>query len=122
MTRPLLQNPIATLCEQAEKPSKYRNRKVTVDGITFHSAKEARRYGELKLLNKAGEILGLRLQPRFPLRVNGALVCTYVADFEYHDLRTDKIVVEDVKGVRTDTYKLKAKLFAALHGFPVREV
>jgi len=107
------------------RPSnKFGNRKTVVDGITFASAKEARRYGELKLLERAGEIQGLSLQPRFPLRVNGKLVCTYVGDFLYveaADPARDP-VVEDAKGFKTPEYKLKAKLFEALHGFPIREV
>lgn len=108
---------------------KYGNRKTVVDGITFASAKEAKRYGELKLLERAGEIADLKLQPRFPLVVNGATVCTYVGDFSYHDTFQGAVmaqqVVEDVKSEATRkiaTYRLKAKLFAALHGFPIREV
>lgn len=101
--------------------SKYGNRRVTVDGIGFASVKEAARYGELKLLERIGEIEQLSLQPRFPLKVNGKLVCTYVADFSYLD-RAGKVVVEDVKGHRTREYINKANLFEALHGFPVTEV
>lgn len=108
------------------KPSKYRNRKVTVDGITFHSAKEARRYGELKLLVRDGEIDRLELQPRVPLKVGGKLVCTYVGDFSYWTRtplgENDQHIIEDVKGFKTEVYKLKAKLFEAIHGFQVREV
>src|SRR5205085_9305605 len=106
--------------------SKYGNRKVEVDGITFHTAKEAERYVELKLLERAGEIFALNLQPRYPLVVNGVKVCTYVADFVYcipadQGARPTR-VVEDVKGYKTPEYKLKAKLFQALHGFPVVEI
>jgi hypothetical protein len=101
--------------------SKYGNRRVSVDGINFASKKEAARYGELKLLQGVGEITDLKLQPRYPLKVNGKLVCTYVADFEYQDGPLS-VVVEDVKGHKTEVYKIKAKLFEALHGFPVREV
>lgn len=105
--------------------SKYKSRKVEVDGITFHSAKEAKRYGELKLLEKAGEIRELVLQPRFPLDVAGVKVATYVADFKYLERDEDdlwQLVVEDVKGFRTPVYRLKAKLFSALYFFPIREV
>lgn len=103
--------------------SKYGNVVTERDGIKFHSAKEARRYGELKLLERAGEVYGLRLQPRFPLEVNGKLICTYVGDFEYSpkDIK-DRPIVEDAKGFRTPEYKLKAKLFEALFGFPIVEV
>jgi hypothetical protein len=104
-------------------PTKYGNRKTVVDGITFASAKEARRYGELKLLQRAGEVFGLRLQPRFPLKVNGHLICTYVGDFEYCPKdQSAAPIVEDAKGFRTPEYKLKAKLFEALFGFPIVEV
>lgn len=102
--------------------SKYRNCRVEVDGIAFASKKEAARYGELKLLQRLGEIESLALQPRFPLKVNGKLVCTYVADFQYAKPGTLGVIVEDVKGHKTDVYRIKSKLFEALHGFPVREV
>lgn len=95
--------------------------KTEVDGITFASKKEAKRYGELKLLVRAGEIRELSLQPRFPLRVENKLICTYVADFTY-ETKLGETVVEDAKGVRTPVFSLKAKLFEALHGFPVSEV
>jgi hypothetical protein len=100
--------------------NKYGNRRTEVDGISFASAKEARRYSELKLLERAGKIKGLHLQPRFPLRVNEVTVTTYVADFIFD--RDGETVVEDVKGVRTPTYKLKKKLMKAIHDIDVVEV
>lgn len=124
MTRELLTEPLKTLCDAADKKRpKYRNRRTVVDGISFASAKEARRYGELKLLERAGEIENLTLQPRFRLEVNGKHVTTYVADFLY-GLKGDasSLIVEDAKGFKTDAYKIKAKLFEAVMGFPVREV
>jgi hypothetical protein len=102
------------------KRAKYGNRKTTVDGITFHSAREARRYGELKLLEKAGKIEQLELQPRFKLLVNGCPICTYVGDFFYYE--RGQPVVEDAKGFRTREYKLKKKLLAALRGLEIKEV
>jgi hypothetical protein len=69
----------------------------------------------------AGTIYGLRLQPRYPLTVNGVKVGTYVADFAYVDAAGDD-VVEDVKGVRTPVFKLKAKLMKAVHGITVEEI
>jgi hypothetical protein len=113
--------PLQSLYGIADRKPKYRNRKTVVDGITFHSAKEAKRYGELKMLERAGEITGLQLQPRFKLDVCGRHVCTYVGDFQYLE-RNGGVVVEDVKGHRTETYKVKAKLFHAVIGFPIREV
>lgn len=122
MTREILTHPIETYLQMAERPktAKYRNQRVEVDGIAFASKKEARRYAELKLLERAGEICGLQLQVRYPLKVLGQLVTTYVADFQYVD--ADGLVVEDVKGFRTDLYKVKAKLFKAVVGFPIKEV
>jgi hypothetical protein len=103
--------------------SKYGAVRTVVDGLTFASKKEARRYSELRLLERAGEIGALTLQPRYPLKVNGKLVCTYVADFEYYPADPQKSkVVEDAKGVRTPAYVIKAKLFEALYGFKISEV
>lgn len=110
--------------------SKYGNRKTVVDGVEFASAKEARRYGELKLLERAGKIADLALHPKFPLKVNGKLVCTYIADFAYYDRHPSgavhaQINVEDVKSEATRknrAYRIKNKLFAALMGFSIQEV
>lgn len=102
--------------------SKYHAIPTEVEGIRFASRMEARRYQELRLLEGAGEIRDLEVQPRYPLRVNGRLICTYVADFRYWDVREGRQIVEDAKGVRTSTYKIKAKLMAACHGITVREV
>ena len=111
--------------------SKYRSIRTKVDGHTFHSKKEAARYQELKLLERAGRIKGLRLQPRFPLFVNDHLVCTYVADFSYHELKPGfdewakdedaAYVVEDVKGYITQLYKFKKALLLACEGITIRE-
>ena len=101
--------------------SKYGNRPTEVDGIKFASAKEARRYSELKVLSRAGLVKGLILQPRFPITINGVKVCEYVGDFEYRD-ETGARVIEDAKGVRTDVFILKSKLMRAVHGIDVKEV
>lgn len=103
------------------KRPKYGNKRVTVDGINFASQREAKRYGELKLLERAGQIQNLQLQPRFPLKVFGQLVTTYVGDFQYLETNGG-VVVEDSKGFKTPEYKIKAKLFQAVVGFPIREV
>lgn len=105
-----------------KRPLKFGNKPTLVDGIRFASKREAARYSELKLMERAGEISDLVLQPRYPLLVNGLKVATYVADFRYRDLGLDAVVVEDAKGFRTPDFILKSKLFEALHGFPVREV
>ena len=97
--------------------SKYHSKKVVVDGVTFDSKREAQRYCELKLLEKAGEIVNLTLQHKFmlqsPFKKNGKTIreICYIADFVYQDARNFKIVVEDVKGFKTKEYLLKKKLF-----------
>jgi hypothetical protein len=100
--------------------SKYNARKTEVDSHTFDSLAESRRYSELKLLEKAGEISGLELQPRYPIVVNGVKVCEYRADFRYFD--RGQQVVEDVKGFRTDVYQLKKKLVKACYLIDIMEV
>lgn len=116
------------LTRMAVKPrSKYGATPTTVDGIRFHSAKEARRYGELKLLEKAGEIHGLRLQPRYPLMVVGEAteqrgqVGTYIGDFAYSERGSAAEIVEDVKGFKTPLYKWKKKHVEVQYGIVIRE-
>lgn len=100
--------------------SKYRNRKTQIDGITFDSKAESARYVELKLLQKAGVIRNLRLQPRFELQpafrdATGKKhrKIEYVADFAYEE--DGKQVVEDCKGVKTQAFAIKQKLFLYTH-------
>jgi hypothetical protein len=102
--------------------SKYHNTKTTVDGIAFDSKKEAARHGELQLLAKAGAIQDLRLQMPFELipKQAGERAVRYIADFVY--MENGKMIVEDVKGVKTDVYKIKKKLMLAVHGIRIREV
>lgn len=104
--------------------NKYRAKKITADGITFDSLIEHRRYQELKLMERAGEIGHLTVHPVFDLVVAGKLVCRYEADFDYTSYRGEyRKVTEDVKGMRSGpawtTFRLKAKLFEALMGRPV---
>jgi hypothetical protein len=101
--------------------SKYRARRTTVDGITFDSAGEARRYQELKLMERAGVIGNLKRQVIFNLNVNGIHICEYRADFVYEDHEWMAVTVEDFKGFRTAEYRLKRKLMAACHGIEIRE-
>lgn len=103
------------------KMSKYRNIRTEVDGIKFDSAKEARRYGELKLLERAGEIGELGLQVKMPVELNGKHICNYFADFVYNDLKARKLIIEDTKGVRTPLYKLKKKLVEAQYNVVILE-
>lgn len=108
------------------KKSKYKNKKVTYDGIKFASIKEARRYQELKLLLRVGAISDLQLQVPYELipaqYINGKCVersVKYIADFVYTE--NGKEIVEDAKGVRTDTYKIKRKLMLYVHGIRLKE-
>lgn len=97
--------------------SKYHSKKVMVDGIEFMSKKEANRYRELKLLERAGKIKDLDLQHQFilqpPFKKNGKTIraITYKADFVYFDVDKCKNIVEDVKGYKTDVYQIKKKMF-----------
>ena len=98
--------------------NKYFNKKVIVDGIKFDSKKEAKRYTELIMLKRAGLIKELELQKVFELQPKytnnkGEHIrsITYKSDFFYYDNQKEQYIVEDTKGFRTDTYKLKKKLF-----------
>ena len=121
-------------CNATRKRHKYGAIPTTVDGIRFASKAEARRYGELKLLEKAGEICDLVLQPSYTLQ-NAYTHLTegkqrelrYVADFEYVEKGAPTVyvcsgvterqrTVEDVKGMATPVFKLKRKLF--LYKYP----
>ncbi len=99
------------------KKNKYNAIKTTIDGIKFDSKKESKRYLELKGLQDLGEIEQLEMQPKFLLqdgfRRNGKAIreINYIADFIYTDVSSGEVVVEDVKGVQTDVFKLKYKLF-----------
>jgi hypothetical protein len=97
---------------------KYRAIATTVDGIKFPSKAEAKRWGELKLLERAGQIMGLRRQVRIDLAVNGKHVCFYTADFTYFE--RSQYIVEDSKGMITPEFRLKAKLYAAIFGKDIR--
>lgn len=112
------------------KINKYRNKKVIVDGIEFDSKKEAVRYQELKLLEKAKKITDLKLQVPFVLLDNYVLNgkkhqgIKYIADFVYIDIETGKYVVEDVKSsaTKTQVYRLKKKLFESRYGIEIKEI
>ena len=94
---------------------KYNNKKTIVDGIKFDSKKEASRYQELRLLQRSSVITSLILQPSFVLqekfRKNGKAIRSikYIADFSYYE--DGKRIIEDVKGVQTEVFKIKKKLF-----------
>ena len=103
--------------------SKYHSKPVVVDNIRFDSLSEAHRYAELKLAERSGEIVSLRVHPKFPIVVNGMKVCAYVGDFAY--IRDGVEVLEDVKSsvtLRLPVYRLKKKLMKACHGIDIVEV
>lgn len=122
---------------------KYGNTKIMVDGIQFDSKREAARYQELRLLERAGVISFLQLQAKFQLIPNqyapsdetytkgprkgqrkpGKLLeheCSYIADFCY--IRNGETVVEDAKGYRTEVYRIKKKLMLERYGIQIKEV
>ena len=122
---------------------KYGNTKITVDGIQFDSKREAARYQELKLMERAGVISFLQRQTKFQLipeqhapsnavytkgprkgqRKPGKLLeheCSYIADFCY--IQNGETVVEDAKGYRTEVYRIKKKLMLERYGIQIREV
>lgn len=129
---------------------KYKNKKVEVEGIIFDSAKEARRYRELRILQESGDIKNLQCQVKFILiptqyeyyerysektgkrLKDGRRViekeCAYYADFVYIDTATGKKVVEDIKGYKDSRsagfakYVLKRKMMLYFHGIKIKEI
>lgn len=111
--------------EKLKKPGKYKAQKTKRGKLTFDSKKEAERYDALMLLQKAGEIRGLKLQVRYCLQeayttFEGERVSRTAPDS--CGQRYWLPVVEDVKGMRTREYAMKAKLFRNRYGFAIREV
>ena len=123
--------------------NKYGSKKVEVNGIVFDSKKEAKRYQELLLLEKAGAIQNLQRQVKYVLIPaqrewtneiytkgrkkgcfkKGKLIereCSYIADFVY--IENGKIVCEDTKGFRTKDYIIKRKLMLKVHGIRITEI
>ena len=122
------------------KSNKYKNQKITVDGIEFDSIKEGQRWTELRILEKAGKIADLQRQVKYVLIpaqrepdrvgvrggvIKGKLIereCSYVADFVYKGLEKKELVVEDTKGFRTPEYIIKRKLMLYQYGIRIKEV
>ena len=124
--------------------NKYHNEKVVYDGIEFDSKREAKRYQQLKLMEKAGVICDLKMQVKRELipaqYINGKCVeraVTYTSDFEYYVLKPlrqktvmaepdamaiGQHIVEDAKGMRTDVYRLKKKLMLYKYGIRITEI
>ena len=118
---------LASGTKSKPRQSKYRNVKTKHEGITFDSKKECERYKVLKQWQQKGLIKNLVLQPKFLIAESVHLddrkqrARYYIADFMYQD-QDGKQIVEDVKGMRTDIYKLKRHLVKAIHGIEIKEV
>ena len=123
--------------------SKYKNKKMSVNGLSFDSIKEGKRYIHLLEKERNGEISSLQTQVKYVLihsqyefyerygkrgqrlKDGRRLVereCCYIADFVYIDNRTGKTVVEDTKGFKTKDYAIKRKLMLFIHGIKIKEV
>ena len=111
--------------------NKYGAQKITVDGVSYDSKAEYRRYCELKLMERCGDIRDLKRQVRFELvpaqydKDTGKKLespITYVADFVYRKTDTNERVIEDVKGHRTREYIMKRKLMLWLYDYRIEEV
>lgn len=96
----------------------------TLDGVLFDSKKEATRYAELKLLERAGQIECLEVQPSWNIEIGGKHFCRYTADFSYLDKKRGP-VIEDTKSTGTAkdaAYKLRRKAAELAHGIRVTEI
>lgn len=107
-------------------PGRYGTPKaVVIDGIRFASKREAKRYGDLALMQRGKLIADLECQPAFTVEIGGMKFCTYTADFRYRDLGTNRTVVEEVKstGTRKDpAYRLRRKAAELFFGITVTEI
>jgi Protein of unknown function (DUF1064) len=105
---------------------KFKNIPVTIDGFRFDSKKEGKRYGELRMLERAGLISCLECHPQYAVNINGQHYLTYTADFSYRDhKRGAAIVIEDVKSPATRKlrdYRLRKKAVELFHNVVVVEV
>ena len=104
--------------------NKYGNKKIRLpNGTVYDSQKEYKRHMELMLLEKAGEIDGVRRQVKYEIipKQDGERAVYYVADFVYTDRRTGEWIVEDCKGFKTDVYILKRKMFRYRYGKKILE-
>ena len=120
--------------------NKYHSKKVEMNGIVFDSKKEAKRYSELSLLEKARAITELQRQVKYVLipaqrepdtvGARGGIKkgktiekeCAYIADFVYKDLTLNETVLEDTKGFKTKDYIIKRKLMLYVHGIRIKEI
>lgn len=101
--------------------SKYGNKKLVIDEMTFDSTGEGERYLELKLMQTKGYISDLEVKPVYPLiptmKIDGKTYksARFTPDFRYTDCETGKMVVEEYKGCKTEAYSLRLKIFLMLY-------
>jgi hypothetical protein len=96
---------------------KYNAIKTVIDGITFDSKLEAKRYSQLKILERSNEISNLELQIPMHIVINDVKICKYICDFRY--TCNGKVIHEDAKGMTTPVFNLKKKLVKAVHGVDI---
>lgn len=109
------------------RANKYNAVRTIIDGVSFHSKREASAWSYLKIRERAGEIRDLKRQVPFKLCAYGKngepVYCTtYVADFQYFDVKQVREIVSDAKGVKTALFSIKAKMMLACHGIEVELV
>ena len=100
--------------------NKYNAKRTSVDGYMFDSMREAHHYGDLKLMERAGELSGIEVHPVYPIEINGMRICAVEADFRF--VQRGTIRVQDVKGMDTALSKIKRKLVKAIHGVEIEVV
>jgi len=98
--------------------NKFRAEKVVIDGITFDSKSEARRYQELLILKSAGIVRDLKVHPKFDLTIMGTKIGSFKPDFQYVS-QSGAVVIEDVKGTITEAASLRIRVFQAIYRIPV---
>ena len=116
---------VADYRQVLRKRPKYHNRKVEIDGYKFDSLKESRRYLELLLMLKAGEIRDFKVHPQYDFWVNSKWVGSYRADFSYKNRQSFDVIVEDVKSTATKRardWPLRRNLMRAIYGIEVIEI
>lgn len=103
------------------RKSKFRNKGKRVDGVWFASGREYKRWCELKLMERNGDIRDFQFQKVFKIEVNGVWITSYRADSVYFDVKKNQVVVEDSKGFKTKDYEMKARLMKAVFGIEILE-
>lgn len=102
--------------------NKYHAKITVVDNIKFRSKLEAKRWAELRFMERAGLIHDLKHHTRYPFFIDSVYIAFYESDFEYVEKKTGDKIVEDTKGYATDVYKIKRRLMQAIYGIEVKEI